>query len=839
MAYQGPKTQQTYSRPADRWPEEQSTGILTKQKFVGLYFGTTWAIHHNLGSTNLIVDVWVDTSTPGLRYVSVDQPTSKDLVIKWLAPCRGKVTIYAITEVAGISTTLDQLTPATLWVLPHSLGTDNLIADVWVDNKKIDPQYITAYADRIELEFSTACVGKVCLLNADPTVDPDLRIRFSQIFDAPSTYPPSQHTHASKDIPLAQDADKLGGVAASDYLRITDIGSKVVPLDPATQRMDLKYLPSACPVRIYDTDGSIDADVLAVDNQSTPLFVEKIKTGLKKIGRLSMQPVVRFLQVLGNVKTTPTLGSRLNASTNWDLRLVAGDGLLCTVLDGNTIRLDAPSIVPKIFRRDTPLVNGASWTITDPVFTPPGQQLLTAYEYIESPGDGQAESNHISAQFALDTVFDSQGDTILQLNNDKLQTVIDVEDSHMIYEDKLISSYILPFLAKDLFYDSSLDAFLAVVDESTMYKFYIVDAQATPYPTTALYRGVNKSDVPGLFDIRGGTLYAVRATGTNEIEVVATSMTALPVVNWTVVATITGSAFPPTLTQPHIVRVDAGYLYFYNRSLNELTIYPLSTPSNAAAYTHYPPFPGLGFNLWPDGFASFTTSAAAGATMKTTEPLASPTTEFVPGQEANIGGALHLGLSTTKALGVNSNMSLVFSPTAYQQHIKTYKTGAQLVWLRSAYAIPFSATWSSVYDLDWEATDLSGFSDVKVAFSLTPSTDMPTTVYKWDGTTFRPFSIKNIGIEGQSLDIIKTIKLPGNTTLSYVLYFKKTDPLTTGFVQNNIKFTYKITNVHAPISFSKDGDNKTLQLIMPQGKCVITNNMGRDVKGLSIVVFNK
>lgn len=838
MVYQGPKAQQTYSRPADRWPDEQNTGVLTKQKFVGMYFGDKWAVHHNLGSTNLIVDIWVDSSTPGLRYVSVDQPTSKDIVIQWLYPCRGKIVIYAITEIAGISTTVEQLTPAALWVLPHSLGTSNLVADVWVDNKKIDPQTISAYPDRIELEFATPCVGKVCLLNADPTIDPDLRIRFSQIIDPPTTYAPTAHTHPVEDIALAQDAEKLGGVAAAEYLKATAVGTTIAPLDPVTNKLHLSYLPSFCPVRIYDADGALNADILAVNNTDTPLFLEKILDGVRKIGRISMQPVLRFLQLLGNVKTTPSLGTRLNASTNWDIRLVAGDGLLATVLDNNTVRLDAPSITPKVFRRDTPLVNGATWTISDPIFNPPGQQLITAYEYIASPGDGQAESNHLPAQFAIDTVFDCQGASILSLNNDKLQTVIDVEDSHMMYEDYRITSYVLPFMAINLFYDSSTDTFLALTEDTTTYKLYIVNP-TSPYPTVTLYKGMNKSDIPPLFDIRGGVLYAVRPTGTNEIEVIATSVDTLPTVNWTSIAVFTGSAFPPVLTQPHMVRVDSSHLYFFNRGLNEITVYPFSTPSNANAYTHYPTFPCLGFNLWPDGFASFTTMTEGGATVKTTAPLASASVGFAPGQENVIGRSLYLAMSTSKALGISSDMSLSYSAKTYQTFTKTYKTGATLLWLRSTYAIPISATWSLVYDIDWESMDLSGFDDVKVAFSLTPSVTMPSTVYKWDGTTFRPFAISNIGVEGQSLDIIKTVKLAGNTIFSYALYFRKTNPLTFGFLQNNLKFTYKIVNVHAPINFSKDGDSKTLQMTMPQGTCIITNNMGRDIIGLSVVVFNK
>lgn len=409
MSNQGPFTQKTYSRPADRWPDDLEAAQAGLRKFVALAYGKTWVIQHNLASTDLIIDTWVDSSTPLARYLEIKQLDNNTIIVEWDSPARGKMVVYSLRNLDDSSRVLVQETPAVDWDLPHDLGTTNVLVDFWVDDQRLDPMNVQLREDGIQATFPLACTGKACVTIADPNVNTEMRIRLAQIVDWPTEFVPAPHSHDVTTVTGSQDSLALDGRAPEYYLNISDIGATLCPLEEADSKIALQYIPDDIPFRLADSQTTFLAKKLRIDDTTTPLRLQKDFSDTS-VGVVSMLPIFRHLKVFGNIRN-PLNIPQLEPNLDHSLEIEAGAGMRIDVESGRKIKLVAPVNAPQLFFYPGELTDQSQWVITDNYFGEPGRHIFYLWETLPNgnkgvlPISGPWSTGGMKMEMALNTVI--------------------------------------------------------------------------------------------------------------------------------------------------------------------------------------------------------------------------------------------------------------------------------------------------------------------------------------------------------------------------------------------------------------------------------------------------
>ncbi len=386
MANQGPMTQKTYSRPADRWPDDLEAMQAGLRKFVALAYGKTWVIKHNLASTDLVIDTWVDSSTPLARYLEIKQLDNNTIIVEWDSPARGKMVVYSLRDLDDSSRVLVQETPATVWDLPHDLGTTNVLVDFWVDDQRVDPVDVQLREDGITAVFPIECTGKACVTVADPNVNTEMRIRLAQIVDWPAEFVPAPHSHDETTVTGSQDSLALDGKSPEYYLNIGAIGNTVCPLEGTPKKIALNFIPDDVPFRVANSQTTFLVKELRIDETTTPLQLQR-DLGDSTIGVVSMLPIFRHLRIKGNMRN-PLNIPQLEPDLDHSLEIEAGTGMRIDVDSGRKITLVAPVNAPQLFHYPGTLGGTAQWVITDNYFGEPGRHIFYLYETLPSGNKG-------------------------------------------------------------------------------------------------------------------------------------------------------------------------------------------------------------------------------------------------------------------------------------------------------------------------------------------------------------------------------------------------------------------------------------------------------------------
>jgi len=850
----GPLTQITLTRPPDRWPDEDVLQL--SGKFTGLYFGNTWFVHHALASTDLIIDVWLDSSTPNARYTSAAQATDKDIIIQWDSTARGKVVVWSIGADQQDAMIHLQTVDDDEWEIPHQFGTDNLICDVWVNGQRMDPTLITLDMFRVLVRFDAPCQGKVCIMVADPTRNRELKVSYYNLMDIPPEgFPPAPHEHPeSGTVHLAEDSVRLGGILSHFWINIEDVGDIVCELDE-NGRIPLKRMPLTSNIMAGDYDQEVSAQRILVDSNLTPLFAKKQETDGITTVIVSSHPVVRFLQLVGEPGTVELLPSsqdnRIRTSANWDMRVITGSGIHFKKVDNNSFQISSTTVPPSVFQRSAPLFNGQSWHINSPVFAQPGRQFINAYEFRAVGAVASSESKHILGQWALNLVFNHQGDNILDLVGDRLQSRINMAADHFFWDeqmyDSLSGAVLLPmeFIVNAGYDEDFLDDFWVMFKNTNVgfWTFFRLNIR------TGVMQQISSipidPDMP-LLDIRHGHLYGLRGALTGVIELVRVPLTQVPTMMiWNTIATFSGISYPPDVNRGRLFRFHQWKLYLFEEGFNRLTVYDCLVPTAAASFIKIPPVQCTAFDLWPDGFLSFVHANPDFPGCFTSDmPASNPAhsyrhnIELLTGNSKFVGiGRLTGGTGLGEGLAIKSDGRWVVANEMHVESKVIYNTGEATYWLRTPFrwTVPFQ--YVRVFDINWESLELSAFADVRVGFIRTPATDaMPATLEGWTGTGWYTFPSSELAMQGATLDSIQTMELAGSDIVGYALYVRKTDPFTAGHIVNNFIFNYQLSSVVSPIPMSYNGEHGSLKVSIYPNLMVVENTQVRDIQQLTIVV---
>jgi hypothetical protein len=306
----------------------------------------------------------LDVSTPSSRYNSAVQISDHDIVIEWDSIARGKVVVWAIGSDHQDAMIHIQDTDSDEWDIIHQFGTDNLICDVWIDGRRVDPLLIIIDFFRVQVKFDTPCQGKVCILVADPARNKEIEISYYNLKDIPPDgFPPAPHEHPERgDVLLAEDSLRLGGILAEFWINTDDLGKIVCELD-SNGKIPVQRLPPTSNIMAGDYDEERSAQRILVDSNDTPLFAKKQETdGITTI-IVSSRPVVRYIQLFGEPGTVELLPSapqdnRLYTSANWDMRLITGPGIKFKKVDHNSVQISSMAVAPTVFQRNAPLIRG-------------------------------------------------------------------------------------------------------------------------------------------------------------------------------------------------------------------------------------------------------------------------------------------------------------------------------------------------------------------------------------------------------------------------------------------------------------------------------------------------
>ncbi len=846
----GPLFQKTYTRPPDRWPFENVEIPKVPKKFIGLYYGKFWYINHKLHTTDLVTDLWLDVSTPGITYKTVKQIDDSNIIVEWEDLARGKAVIYSLGNYSETSLVWEQTTSSNIWTVPHSFGTDNLVLDIWVNKQKIDP--ITTAVDpfNVIIEFNESCEGKVCIMVADPNRLDKLKISYLNLLDVPSVFPPEPHIHTDPDeVKLAYDSLRLEGFAASYFLNTTMLGVTVCPLNDIG-KIPFAFMPDTSNIMVEDSGGRIIATKIEIDDTATPLFLKKSTPANVSTAIVSMQPVTRYIQLIGKPGTVelPTNSDNiLRSSYRWDMRLSTGYGIRFKKVDQNTVQISSSIVPPKVFKKVTPLNSDQEWIIHDSIFKIPGKQLINLYESITIGSTLNTESKHVIGYNDIDLAFTKvSGPHFLHLDDGTLKTSIKYTADHFFTEEINVTD---KFLAMNEFYNvcynSYTNTFVTIYKNMSSNKWIFYTLDPVTGSATQISALNIEADIP-FIDLRDNRVYGLKQSTSNEIILVRVPLSdiASGTFEWEEVTTLGGSMMPniPPNNLKIIFRVQHQHIFIYEEQFNKLTVYDMNLPTVANSVLANLPTLCSSFDVWDDDYCSFChKNPSSSKLIVSTTAATNSNIAFKISTEEYSGNSAYIAIGENTAITIKSNGNWVYSKKIHRTSKIVYFTGETVYWLQPDVRWKTPLEHASIFDIDWKSLDLSGFNDVRIAFvldrdpNLLPTT-MPNTLKIWDGTEFIEINSANIGSQGNHLDVIKSISLIGGDILGYALYVKKSDMFTKGHIDNNFTYKYKLASMVAPVPMSGIGAGDCVKVSIFPNKFILKNTRGLSIKELTLIV---
>ena len=147
--------------------------------------------------------------------------------------------------------------------------------------------------------------------------------------------------------------------------------------------------------------------------------------------------------------------------------------------------------------------------------------------------------------------------------------------------------------------------------------------------------------------------------------------------------------------------------------------------------------------------------------------------------------------------------------------------------------------WSQVLAMTWKDMDISPYDDIRIGFYPGDHPTLPATLYSWDPSNgFEPFDSADLKHIGQPIDIVDTMQLLGDTTLSYAIYISKHKAMALhqGFLTHNFLVRYKTADRMYPVPISGPSLGEHVLVKCGVGALEVTNNLNRTLDGLKLVV---
>lgn len=847
-------TDKTYIRPADRIDELVGSEDQLFGKYAEHFSGIIWNVKHDLRNTNLIIGVWKDDPTSPASFWSITQLDYENLRINWTMPVDGRVVIYSVRPFVGVAIIHTQDTPSTTWTIVHNFGTLDVIYTCWTGGTIITPVSAqTLDNNTVELTFAMPVAGSCVMIIADPEMNPSIHVDWTNIYNLPSGFPPSPHTHTSEEIiGSGLNITTFAGYPVEDFVMKRGIGLTVAPLevrpgtDPAEYQVPAIYMPDPIYYQFGDSDGTIKVlRTIAVSTGNHPLFV--VKDPDTHEARLDIHPVLRKIQLTGNFIHNPSVpDDMVKVDTNYNIRLVLGSGLYARAEDNNTLKLSLSSGAGNIFTRAV-MLPGDEWDIMSPLLDIQGNYILGVYETDPNPRTIKtAQTNHVPITTppfdTLDQVFEVKGDRFMELSGRVINDSLDFTEDHFIWNDTVMKDLLdvpvpAPANTDAIYWDTSDNTYLMKTPASggwayikfnpntrTSYTYGIVMSSAT-YEHTA---------------VCGGSIYAIHEIAGGAFELLSATFSSIPIWTWQNVTTFATEPMPVVSSGGKLrFRVQGDFLYLLNTTLNSFSVYSIS--GSMKLWEKPMPKPVRDFDLWPDGYASFCCEGEDSLQV-TDQPAQNYVFTLRKSIDHDMGDCHLIAIRDdgSGALGIYPPNIIQYSTESYQNPTSLYKTGKLILWLKPPFTWQVPLLWSQMLSMTWDSYNIDSFDDVRIGFFPGESPTMPPTLYWWTGTSFTPFPAVDLPTLGQPLTAVNNIQLLAGEKLSYALYIRK-DPVRAveggGFITHNFTVTYTDAGLMYPVPIGGTSNNTDhLEVHCAPGAIKIINTLGRTLNGMKVVI---
>lgn len=846
-------TDKTYIRPADRIDELVGSEEQAFGKYVGHFSGVVWDVPHNLKSTNLLIGLWKDDPTNPTSYWNIQQIDYDNLRVNWTVPVDGKVILYSVRPFVGVAMVYTQSTASKKWTITHNFGTMDIMYTCWTGSNIITPiSAQTIDNNTVELSFAFPVTGTCVMVIADPEVNPSIHVDWNNIYNLPSGFPPSPHTHTTDEITgEGIDISTFSGHTIEDFVLNDIIGTKIAPLQPVAGSSPVKYevpmayIPSPIVYQFGDSEGIVGVTrVIANSTGDHPLFVTK--NPHTQTATLDIRPIVRKVKISGNCVINPGIpDNTAEADTAFSVRLDIGAGLSGTISDKNTVKLALSAGAGATFTK-TVLASGEEWDILSPVFAVQGGYTLGLFETAIPPSPVlSTQTNHISLTpppSSISQIFEITGDNLLELTGRVTQDAVDFSDDHFVFEDTVMEDENqIPIPAPEnvdaIYWDTSDNTYIMrspAMDRNswvynkfspvskTFFMFGIVTNPAT-YPHTA---------------ISGGFVYALHEVAGGGFELLSAVLADIPAWAWQNVATFTANAMPVVSSGGRLrFRVQGDYLYLLNTTLNSFAVYSISGATKV--YEKSLTKIAKDFDIWNDGYASFCFDNED-SLWASDRPAQDPSFEVHKSIDKDMGDCTSFALRDDGygALGVVPPAIIRYSTNTQMNTVTAYKTGETTIWLKSPnhWTVPLS--WSQMLSMLWENYSINAYDDVRIGFFPGDSPTLPNTLYRWEASGFVPFNATELPIMGQTLETANGIQLMTGDKLSYAIYIKKAKDkaLQQGSITHNFTVAYKNAGLMYPVPIGGPYNNTDhVEVQCASGTIKIINTIGRVLNGLKLV----
>lgn len=846
-------TDKTYIRPADRIDELLGSEEQAFGKYVGHFSGAVWNVPHKLRSTNLLIGIWKDDPQNPASYWNIQQLDYENLQINWTVPVDGRVVLYSVRPFVGVAIVYEQTTADTVWTITHNFGTQDVMYTCWTGSTIITPVSAqTLDNNTVKLTFAFPVTGTCVMVIADPEVNPSIHVDWTNIYNLPTSFPPSPHTHPVTDITGdGIDITTLGGHAVEEFVLQNEVGKKVAPLqprvgtDPVEYEVPMDYMPNPILYNFGDSDGVVSVTrVIAQSYGDHPLFVTK--NPVTKEANLDIKPVLRKIKLAGNYVINPGIpDNTVRIDDTYSLRFMVGAGLSAKAEDSHTLKLSLASGAGATFTRAV-LNPGEEWDILSPVFDVQGSYILGLYETSLPPSPIlTAQTNHIPLTSPplddIGMVFDVTGDKILKLSGRVTEDTVDYSDDHFIFEDQIMTdggnNVTAPEGTDAVYWDTSDNTYIMrnplLSNNGWAYKKFSVTTKSS-----YLYGSVLNPATYEHTTVAGAYIYALHDLGSSGFELLYALFSDIPIWAWTNAATFSTSAMPVVSSGGRLkFRIQGDLMYLLNTTLNSFAVYSISggikmweKPLTQVAED---------FDLWPDGYASFCLEGEDSLWV-TDRPVQDYDFSLRKSIDYGMGGCRAFAIRDDGkgALGVVNPNIIRYSSVSHMNTVTAYKTGETVLWLREPYMWKVPLTWSQMLSMNWEGYDIGAYDDVRIGFFPGGSATLPSTLYTWDGMNFSPFPASDLPVFGQPLSTVNSIQLVTGDRLSYAIYIKKSTEkaFERGGIIHNFNVTYKNAGLMYPVPIGgpyNTSDHAEVQCA--SGAVKIINTLGRTLNGLKLV----
>jgi hypothetical protein len=245
--------------------------------------------------------------------------------------------------------------------------------------------------------------------------------------------------------------------------------------------------------------------------------------------------------------------------------------------------------------------------------------------------------------------------------------------------------------------------------------------------------------------------------------------------------------------------------------------------------------------FWGDGYISYTDDSGTSRFFTSNLPIWEPGVIFRDGVELLAGGATHI----TARLDTVPGTGLAVMPdgryvtaNAWQDNKKVYYVGEEHMHTVVGNGIPIDSLYAYGKDFTFITPPIiESTTDVRIAFTYTPTLTWVDELLIWNGTAFEMHPITSFPAMGQDLSVLSDIRIPSNTMLYYVLFITVPDDYTYFEIDWRMEYVAVAETVSSPVPLNNVPATGSAKLIMPPGAAILTNTTGRDIENPRIVVY--